>query len=119
MTIFPEILDKSANFRYNSYIIHIHGGVVMKKADLIQAVAEKTGKSKKEAGVFVDAVLESIQDALVAGDKVTLTGFGVFEVRERAAKKCRSPRTGEMLEVEACKAPAFKAGKNLKEAVNK
>ena len=91
----------------------------MKKAELIQAVAEKTGKSKKESAVFVDAVLESIQDALVAGDKVTLTGFGVFEVRDRAAKKCRNPKTHEMQDVAACKAPAFKAGKNLKEAVNK
>ncbi|MBP0973154.1 MAG: HU family DNA-binding protein [Oscillospiraceae bacterium] len=91
----------------------------MKKADLIQAVAEKTGKSKKDAGVFVDAVFESIKDALVEGDKVTLTGFGVFEVRERAAKQCKNPRTGKMQDVPACKAPAFKAGKNLKDSVNK
>ncbi|MEE5992025.1 MAG: HU family DNA-binding protein [Oscillospiraceae bacterium] len=91
----------------------------MKKAELIQAVAEKTGKSKKESAVFVDAVFESVQDALVSGEKVTLTGFGVFEVRDRAAKKCRNPRTGEMQDVEACKAPTFKAGKTLKEAVNK
>ena len=91
----------------------------MKKADLIQEVAKKTGKSKKDAGIFVDAVFESIKDALVAGDKVTLTGFGVFEVRERAAKQCMNPRTHEMQDVPACKAPAFKAGKNLKEAVNK
>ena len=91
----------------------------MKKAELIQVVAEKTGKTKKEAGAFVDAVFESIEEALVAGDKVTLTGFGVFEVRERAAKKCKNPRTKEMQDVPACKAPAFKAGKNLKEAVNK
>ena len=91
----------------------------MKKAELIQAVAEKTGKSKKDAGVFVDAVFESIKDALVAGDKVTLTGFGVFEVRERAAKQCKNPRTGTMQDVPACKAPAFKAGKNLKDSVNK
>lgn len=90
----------------------------MKKAELIQAVAEKTGKSKKDAGVFVDAVFESITDALVVGDKVTLTGFGVFEVRERAAKKCKNPRTGEIQDVPACKAPAFKAGKNLKDSVN-
>ena len=91
----------------------------MKKAELIQAVADKTGKSKKDAGVFVDAIFESIKDALVAGDKVTLTGFGVFEVRERAAKQCKNPRTHQMQDVPACKAPAFKAGKNLKEAVNK
>jgi len=91
----------------------------MKKAELIEAVAKKTGKSKKEAGIYVDAVFESVKDALVAGDKVTLTGFGVFEVRDRAAKKCKNPRTHEMQDVPACKAPAFKAGKNLKEAVNK
>ena len=91
----------------------------MKKAELIQAVAEKTGKSKKDAGVFVDAVFESIKDALVEGDKVTLTGFGVFEVRERAAKQCKNPRTGKMQDVPACKALAFKAGKNLKDSVNK
>jgi nucleoid DNA-binding protein len=91
----------------------------MKKAELIQAVAEKTGKSKKEAAIYVDAVFDSVKDALVAGDKVTLTGFGVFEVRNRNAKKCKNPRTGEMQDVPACKAPAFKAGKNLKEAVNK
>lgn len=91
----------------------------MKKADLIQAVADKTGKSKKETGDVVNAVLESIQEALAAGDKVTLTGFGVFEVRERAEKKCKNPRTGELIDVPACKAPAFKAGKNLKDSVNK
>ncbi len=91
----------------------------MKKADLIQVVAEKTGKSKKDAAVYVDAVFESIKEALVSGDKVTLTGFGSFEVREHAAKMCKNPRTHEMQPVPACKAPAFKAGKTLKEAVNK
>ncbi len=91
----------------------------MKKADLIQVVAEKLDMKKKDADLVVNAVLDSIQEALVAGDKVTLTGFGVFEVRERSAKQCKNPRTGEMTPVAACKAPAFKAGKNLKEAVNK
>ncbi len=91
----------------------------MKKADLIQTVAEKLDMKKKDADLVVNAVLDSIQEALVAGDKVTLTGFGVFEVRERSAKQCKNPRTGEMTDVAACKAPAFKAGKNLKEAVNK
>ena len=96
-----------------------YGGVhIMKKAELIQAVAEKTGKPKKEAAIYVDAILDSVTDALVNGDKVTLTGFGVFEVRERAAKMCRNPKTHEMQEVPACKAPAFKAGKTLKEKVN-
>lgn len=91
----------------------------MKKVELIEAVAEKTGKSKKDAAIYVEAVFESIKNALASGDKVTLTGFGVFEVREHAAKKCKNPRTGEWQDVAACKAPAFKAGKNLKEAVNK
>lgn len=91
----------------------------MKKAELIQAVAEKLDCSKKDADLAVNAVLDSIKDTLVAGEKVSLTGFGVFEVRERSEKKCKNPRTGEMQDVPACKAPAFKAGKNLKEAVNK
>ncbi len=91
----------------------------MKKAELIQAVAEKLDCSKKDADLAVNAVLDSIKETLVAGEKVSLTGFGVFEVRERAAKKCKNPRTKEMQDVPACKAPAFKAGKNLKEAVNK
>ncbi|MCR5718232.1 MAG: HU family DNA-binding protein [Oscillospiraceae bacterium] len=92
----------------------------MKKAELIKIVAEKTGsKSQKDAAVYVDAVFETIKEAMVQGEKVTLTGFGVFEVRDRAAKQCKNPRTHEMQDVPACKAPAFKAGKNLKEAVNK
>ncbi len=90
----------------------------MKKAELIQAVAAKLDCSKKDADLAVNAVLDSIKETLVAGDKVSLTGFGVFEVRERSAKQCKNPRTGEMQDVPACKAPAFKAGKNLKEAVN-
>ncbi len=91
----------------------------MKKAELIQAVAGKLDCSKKDADLAVNAVLDCIKETLVAGDKVSLTGFGVFEVRERNAKQCKNPRTGEMQDVPACKAPAFKAGKNLKEAVNK
>lgn len=90
----------------------------MKKAELIQAVAEKLDCTKKDADLAVNAVLDSIKETLVAGEKVSLTGFGVFEVRERSAKMCKNPRTGEMTPVPACKAPAFKAGKNLKDAVN-
>ncbi len=90
----------------------------MKKADLIQVVSEKLDCSKKDAGLAVDAVLETIKETLAAGDKVSLTGFGVFEVRERNAKQCKNPRTGVMQDVPACKAPAFKAGKGLKDAVN-
>ena len=64
----------------------------------------------------MDALFESIAEALASGDKVSLTGFGVFEVRERAARTARNPQTGEPIEVPASKAPAFKAGKGLKEA---
>ncbi|MCL6577666.1 HU family DNA-binding protein [Kyrpidia sp.] len=88
----------------------------MTKQDLIAKVAEKSGLSKKDSAKAVDALFESISEALASGDKVSLTGFGVFEVRERAARTARNPQTGEPIEVPASKAPAFKAGKGLKEA---
>lgn len=90
----------------------------MNKTELIEKVAEKTGKTKKEAGMVVDSVIQSISEALQDGEKVTLIGFGNFEVREREARKGRNPQTGEEIEIKASKVPAFKAGKQLKEAVN-
>lgn len=89
----------------------------MKKTELIAAVAEKTDLSKKDADAAVSAVLGAITDALKAGDKIQLVGFGTFEVRNRAAKQGRNPRTGETMTVPASKVPAFKAGKALKDAV--
>ena len=89
----------------------------MNKTELIAAVAEKTDLSKKDADAAVSAVLGAITDALKAGDKVQLVGFGTFEVRNRAAKQGRNPRTGETMTVPASKVPAFKAGKALKDAV--
>ena len=89
----------------------------MNKTELIAAVAEKTDLSKKDADAAVSAVLGAITDALKAGDKIQLVGFGTFEVRNRAAKQGRNPRTGETMTVPASKVPAFKAGKALKEAV--
>lgn len=89
----------------------------MNKTELIAAVAEKTDLSKKDADAAVSAVLGAITDALKAGDKIQLVGFGTFEVRNRAAKQCRNPRTGETMTVPASKVPAFKAGKALKDAV--
>lgn len=89
----------------------------MNKTELIAAVAEKTDLSKKDADAAVSAVLGAITDALKAGDKIQLVGFGTFEVRNRAAKQGRNPRTGETLTVPASKVPAFKAGKALKDAV--
>ena len=89
----------------------------MNKTELIAAVAEKTDLSKKDADAAVSAVLGAITDALKAGDMFQLGGFGTFEVRNRAAKQGRNPRTGETMTVPASKVPAFKAGKALKDAV--
>lgn len=89
----------------------------MNKTELIAVVAEKTDLSKKDADAAVSAVLGAITDALKAGDKIQLVGFGTFEVRNRAAKQGRNPRTGETMTVPASKVPAFKAGKALKDAV--
>lgn len=90
----------------------------MNKTELVEKVAEKTGKTKKEAGMIVDSFLQTISEALKNGDKVTLIGFGNFEVREYAARKGRNPQTGEEMFIEARKAPAFKPGKQLKEMIN-
>ena len=91
----------------------------MKKGLLVAAVAAKAELSKKDAEAAVAAVTGAITDALADGDKVALVGFGTFEVRERAARTGQNPRTGEKINIAAAKAPAFKAGKALKDAVNK
>ncbi len=92
----------------------------MNKAELIAAVAERTGFTKKDAEVAVLATIKSVQDALVEGEKVQVIGFGTFEVRERKARTGRNPRKpGETIQIAASKAPVFKAGKALKDAVNK
>lgn len=92
----------------------------MNKADLINAVAEKTGAKKKETEATVNAVTACIEEALMAGEKVQIIGFGTFEVRERKARQGRNPRNPEeVVEIAASKAPVFKAGKALKDAVNK
>ena len=90
----------------------------MIKAELIAQVAEKSELSKKDAEKAIAAVVSSVTDALVAGDKVQLVGFGTFEVRDRKEKESKNPRTGEKIIVPAKKAPAFKPGKALKDAVN-
>ena len=88
----------------------------MNKTDLVNAVAAN-GFTKKDAEAAVAAVFGAIEGALVKGDKVQLIGFGTFEVRERAAKEGRNPKTGETIKIAAAKVPAFKAGKALKDAV--
>ena len=89
----------------------------MNKAELIAAVAAKADVSQKEAGVVVAAVLDEIKDALKKGDKVQLVGFGSFEVRAKAARTGKNPRTGETIKIPASKAPAFKAGKAFKDYI--
>lgn len=91
----------------------------MTKTELINEVANKTELTKKDSEKAVAAVIESITDALAAGDKVQLVGFGTFEVRDRAAREGKNPATGETISIPATKVPAFKAGKALKEAVAK
>ena len=90
----------------------------MNKTQLIDVVVAKTGMKKKEAEAAVNASIEAITEALKAGDKVQLIGFGTFEVKERAAREGRNPKTGETIKIAASKHPAFAAGKALKDAVN-
>jgi len=90
----------------------------MNKTELIAAVAEKTALTKAASGKAVDAIVEAITEELKKGEKVTLIGFGTFETRSRAARTGRNPQTGKEIKIKASKAPAFKAGKALKEAVN-
>ncbi len=90
----------------------------MKKNDLIAAIAAKENCPKKEADKALNLVLEAITDALIKGEKVSITGFGTFEVHERPARQCKNPRTGEIMTTKPCKALAFKACKTLKDAVN-
>lgn len=91
----------------------------MNKSELIAEVSAKAEITKKDADAAVGAVIAAITEALVKGDKVQLVGFGTFEVRERGARTGRDPRTNKAIQIPASKAPAFKAGKALKEVVNK
>ena len=91
----------------------------MNKTDLITSIAEETGMTKKAVATVVDATSDKITAAMAAGDKVQLVGFGTFETRECGERIGKNPRTKEEVKIAACKAPAFKAGKALKDAVNK
>ena len=91
----------------------------MNKAELVAKMAEKSGMTKKDTEVALNSFMASVEEALVAGEKVQLVGFGTFETRERAAREGRNPRNPEeVIEIPASKAPVFKAGKGLKEKVN-
>ncbi len=91
----------------------------MKKTELIAAIAEQSGLSKKDAEKALSATLDTIVNAVAAGDKIQLTGFGTFEQRQRNARTGVDPRTGNSIEIPASKVPAFKAGKAFKDVVNK
>ena len=90
----------------------------MKKVELVEAVAEKAGLTKADATRAIDALFETITEALAKGDKVPVVGFGTFAVSERAAREGRNPRTGAPVQIAARNAVSFKAGSALKDAVN-
>lgn len=90
----------------------------MNRAELVSAVAKKAELSKKDADIAVKATFDAIKEALVAGEKIQLIGFGTFEVRERKERQGRDPRTGNTITIKASKVPAFKAGKAIKEEIN-
>ncbi len=90
----------------------------MNKSELIDAIAAAADISKASASRALDAVIDSITDTLKSGDKVSLVGFGTFEVKERAARTGRNPKTGEEITIAASRVPSFKAGKSLKDSVN-
>lgn len=91
----------------------------MNKQELVTILSDKTNVTKAAAERFLNSFIETVSDALVEGDKVQIIGFGTFETRERAARTARNPQTGEAMKVAAKRAPAFKAGKAFKDAVNK
>ncbi len=92
----------------------------MNKAELVSKMAEKSDLTKKDAEIALNAFMETVEESLVGGDKVQLVGFGTFDVRERKPRQGRNPRNPEqVIEIPASKAPVFKAGKTLKEKVNK
>ncbi len=89
----------------------------MNKAELINAIVEKSGMSKKDVELAVASTIEVITESLKAGEEISLVGFGKFTVKERAAHTGKNPQTGESIEIAACKVPSFSAGKALKEAI--
>ena len=96
----------------------LKGETAMNKADLVQSIAKKTGMSKKDAETALNSFVESVEESLAKGEKVTLVGFGTFEVKARAARTGVNPQTKAKIKIAASKAPAFRAGKDLKEKVN-
>ena len=100
------------------FMIQLEEDISMNKTELITAVAENAELSKKDAEKALKAFVEVVTEELKKGEKIQLVGFGTFEVSERAAREGRNPQTGKTMKIAACKAPKFKAGKALKDAVN-
>jgi len=100
-----------------SSILNCTDGRTMNKGELIDAIAEKAQASKKEADAVLTATIEAIMEAVAAGEKVTLVGFGTFEPRQRAAREGRNPQTGAAIKIPATTVPAFSAGKQFKDKV--
>ncbi|WP_269204246.1 HU family DNA-binding protein [Lysobacter silvisoli] len=111
--------SRSAPRRFSEHAVTPHReSKRMNKGEFISAVADAAELSKTDAANAVDAVIDVITKALKKGDTVTLVGFGTFQVRKRAARQGRNPKTGATIKIKASKNPAFKAGKALKDAVN-
>ncbi|HET8631818.1 MAG TPA: HU family DNA-binding protein [Thermomicrobiales bacterium] len=96
----------------------MRGAGDMRKQDLVKEVASKSNMSPRQVGIVVDATFDAIRDAMANGDKVTLTGFGSFEVAQRNEREGRNPRTGEKITIAARKAPQFRPGSELKRAIS-
>ncbi len=90
----------------------------MNKNEFLRAIADKTGASLKATGEFYNALVEVVAEAMKAGDKIALVGFGTFEAKKKAARTCKNPQTGKAVKVAACKAPALKFGKSFKDSIN-
>ncbi len=89
----------------------------MNKAELVDAIAQKSGSTKKDADAMLTALIDVVQEAVASGDKVTLVGFGTFERRDRQAREGRNPSTGKPIKIPATKVPAFSAGKSFKDLI--
>ena len=116
--IVAGITRRSANSTVVDKSFIFKEATVVNKTELVANVAETAGLTKKDAEKAVNALFTTVQQALVEGDKIQIIGFGTFEVKERAARTGRNPRTGEDIQIPASKNPVFKAGKALKDAVN-
>lgn len=118
-----DVVDKLLAFRYatgkwDAELIKTEKGSEMNRKELVEHIAEKVDINKKEADSALKAIIDGITTTLADGDDVTLVGFGTFKITHRAAREGRNPKTGEVIQISASKSPTFKAGKELKLAVN-